>query len=416
MMTFMNKYLKGDKVIWGILFLLFIFSLLTVYSSTGMLAFRYKQGNTTYYLLRHFSLLALGFFLIIFISHLPYQLFSKIGQVLWILAIPLLLFTLIFGTSYNAATRWLTIPGLGLTMQTSDIAKLAIILYVARMLSLHQDNIKDFKGTFLPIIGPVTLICLLILPANFSTSAMIFMVCIILMFIGRISFRHLMLLPLAGAVLLGLFILIAPAIHMDTRLQTWKHRVENFLKEDNEEDFQANQSKIAIVTGGILGKGPGNSTQRNFIPHPYSDFIYAIITEEYGLIGASVVLILYIILFFRAGIIVRKCDRTFPAFMVTGLTLMLIAQAFVNMAVATGLMPVTGQPLPLISMGGSSILSSSAAFGMILSVSRSLQENKETEKEKMKEKQPTNTTTPPTEKEENNKIKEPVMVMDSDDE
>jgi cell division protein FtsW len=396
MISFFNKYMKGDRVIWGIIIILFIFSILTVYSSTGMLAFKYRQGNTTYYLMRHLSLIAIGFSIIIIVSHLPYQLFSKIGQLLWIITIPLLLFTLIFGTSLNSASRWLTIPGLGMTMQTSDFAKIAIILYVARMLSLHQDSIKDFKNTFLPIIGPVTLMCLLILPANLSTSAMIFIICTLLMFIGRISFRQLLLLPLAGIILLGLFILIAPTIHMDKRLNTWKHRIENFSGSGEEEDnFQANQSKIAIVTGGVLGKGPGNSTQRNFIPHPYSDFIYAIIVEEYGLWGGTLVLILYVILFFRAGIIVRRCDRTFPAFLVMGLTLMLLSQAFINMAVAASLFPVTGQPLPLISMGGSSIMVSSVAFGMILGVSRSIAEAKEKEKEakqKQREEEKANNT------------------------
>ena len=381
MLAILNKYMKGDRVIWGVVIILSIFSILAVYSSTGMLAFKFQQGNTTHYIIRHLSFMLIGFAMIFITSHLPYQMFSKVGQLLWIVAIPVLCLTLVLGTSLNSAARWLTVPGLGITVQTSDFAKLAIILYVARMLSMHQEDIKDFKNTFLRIIIPVGIICILILPANFSTAALLMSVCMILMFIGRIRIRHLSLVFVAAIVMFGVFILIAPLIHMDGRVKTWKHRIENFSSKDNDEDnFQSEQAKIAIVTGGVIGKGPGNSTQRNFLPHPYSDFIYAIIIEEYGIWGGILVLFLYLYLFFRAGVIVRRCDRTFPAFLVIGLTLMLMFQALINMAVAVNLLPVTGQPLPLLSMGGTSIFFNCIAVGMILSVSRSVIEAKEKEK------------------------------------
>jgi len=253
-------------------------------------------------------------------------------------------------------------------------------MYIARMLSLKQEEIKDFKKAFLSIIIPVGIVCILILPANLSTSLMIFVVSIILMFIGRIPFKHLLLLGLVAIVFLGLFVLIAP--HTKTRIgyrvETWKHRVETYFgdskKDEGEQsNFQAEQAKIAVATGGILGKGPGNSIERNFLPHPYSDFIYAIIVEEYGLIGGIVVLFLYLYLLYRAGVIVRKSDRTFPAFLTFGLALSLVFQAMINMAVAVNLFPVTGQTLPLVSMGGSSILFTSSALGIILSVSRGLE-------------------------------------------
>jgi len=379
----LRKYLKGDKIVWGILFAFCIISLLAVYSSTGTLAFKYQEGNTAYYILRHLSYMTIGL-IVVFITHLiPFRYYSRLSQIFLFISVPLLLLTLVMGTSLNQASRWLTLPGLGLTIQTSDFAKLSLIMYLARMLSLKQDTIKDFKKTFIPTIIPVIIVCVLILPANLSTALMIFIVSIILMFIGRISIKHISLLGLVGILGMTLFILIAPYLHLDGRLKTWKNRIENYISGDEDEDnFQAEQSKIAIATGGVLGKGPGNSTERNFLPHPYSDFIYAIIIEEYGLIGGVVVIVLYLVLLFRAGVIVRKCDRTFPAFLVIGLVVSLVFQAMINMAVAVNIFPVTGQTLPFISMGGSSLLFSGTTFGIILSVSRSVgkPENEENNK------------------------------------
>jgi cell division protein FtsW len=291
------------------------------------------------------------------------------------IAIPLLLITLLFGTSINQASRWLEIPGLGVTIQTSDFAKLALIIYVARMLSLRQNNLNDIKKTFFPIAIPVVIVCLLILPANFSTAAMVGVACWLMLFIGRINMRHLLGFTGLGVVVIGLFIFIALKTNTVSRVETWKNRIENYSSEEGGDNYQALQSKIAIATGGLVGKGPGNSTQRNLLPHPYSDFIYAIIIEEYGIVGGVVVLLLYLILLYRAGIIIKKARRTFPAFLAMGLTLILVLQAMINMAVAVNLIPVTGQPLPLVSMGGTSVLFTSASFGILLSISRS--QNKE---------------------------------------
>lgn len=380
MLERIQQYLKGDKVIWGIILILSLVSLLAVYSSTGTLAYRLQGGNTAYYFFKHGSFLLFGFGAI-YVTHLiPYKYYLRLAQIFLFIAIPLLMLTLVLGTSLNSASRWLTLPGIGLTIQTSDFAKVALIMYVARMLAFKQEEIKDFRKSFIPIILPVALVCMLILPANFSTSAMLFMICVCLMFIGRVSVKHIGLLGLFGIVFLSLFIWLAPMTKtkIGYRVETWKHRIENFTstsktEKDEDSNFQADQAKIAVATGGIIGKGPGNSTQRNFLPHPYSDFIFAIIVEEYGMVGGIIIIFLYLSLLFRAGTIVRKCERTFPAFLTIGLALGLVFQALINMAVAVNLFPVTGQTLPLVSMGGSSILFTSSALGIILSVSRSLE-------------------------------------------
>lgn len=386
MIDFFKKYLKGDPVIWAVIFALSIFSVLAVYSSTGTLAYRFREGNTTYYIMKHGIILIIGL-CIIYVTHLiPYKYYSRLSQIFLYISVPLLLLTLILGTNINSASRWLTLPGIGLTIQTSDLAKLALIMYVARMLSMNQDNIKDFRKAFIPIVTPVIIVCVLIVPANLSTAALLFATSVILMFIGRISIKHLLLLAGAGVVALSLFILIALAFKIEGRIGTWKNRIENFTKKGDEVNYQVEQSKIAVVTGGIIGKGPGKSVQRNFLPHPYSDFIFAIIIEEYGVLGGLALIFLYLYILYRAGVMVRKSNRTFPAFLSIGLAISLVFQAMINMGVAVGLLPVTGQTLPLVSMGGSSLLFTSVAFGIILSVSRgvdSLDANA-TEEEKSK--------------------------------
>lgn len=375
MKTVLPTYFKGDRIIWMVAFLLMIVSLLVVYSATGTLAYRFKEGNTTYYFLKQLMFLGVGFMIMYFAHMMPYNLFSKFGKVLLYASIPLLLVTLLFGANLNQASRWLVIPGLGFTFQTSDLAKLALIMFVSKMLAEKQDTIKDFKGTFLPLIAHIGVVCLLILPANFSTAALLGLVCMLLLFIGRISIKHLAALSGIAIVVFALFILIAANTSQGGRIGTWQARIERFVGSDEGgPGYQVEQGKIAVATGGIFGKGPGNSTQRNYLPHPYSDFIYAIIIEEYGIVGGIAVLFLYLFLLFRAGVIVRKSKRTFPAFLAVGLTLMLVFQALINMAVAVNLFPVTGQPLPMVSMGGSSLLFTSLALGIILSVSRSMEE------------------------------------------
>jgi len=307
---------------------------------------------------------------IIFFVHLiPYRVFSRMSIFALYLAIPLLILTLIVGSNINDATRWLEIPGTGLTIQPSDFAKIALVMYVAKILSVNQNNIKDFKGVFGKISLAIIGTCALILPANFSTAVIVFVTAFSLMFVGRIPIRYLALMIFTGLLAFSIFIGGALLLNREGRISTWKNRIEAYVDGDGD-NYQADQAKVAIVQGGLFGKGPGNSTQRNLLPHPYSDFIYAIIIEEYGtLIGGILVIALYMWLFFRAGMIIRRSRSTYGAFLAFGLSMGLVLQAFVNMAVAVGLVPVTGQTLPLVSMGGSSIFFTSIATGMILSVS-----------------------------------------------
>jgi cell division protein FtsW len=372
-----RKYFKGDAVIWTVIVALSIFSLLAVYSSTGSLAYKYQGGDTSYYVIKHAILLLFGL-VIIFLTHkIHYKYFSRLSQVFLVIAVILLILTLIIGITINEATRWLVIPVIGLTFQTSDFAKLALIMYLARMLSLKQNNIKDYHGAFIPILVPVLIICMLILPANLSTAIILMATSFILMFIGRINFRYLFIFTIIVAAIFGIFVVIALSNEWEGRIGTWRNRIESFVDKDSDQTYQIDQSKIAIVSGGLIKVRPGKSVQRNFLPLPYSDFIYSIIIEEYGLAGGIIVMFLYLYLLFRAGVIIKKSTRTFPAFLAMGLTILIVIQAMVNMAVAVNILPVTGQPLPMISMGGTSMIFTCIEFGIILSVSREI--NKQAE-------------------------------------
>jgi cell division protein FtsW len=376
-MSFVEKYIKGDKVVWLVVFLLAILSVLAVYSSIVTLAYKYKGGDTLYYLIKHSIILFVGFWLMLLAHNLNYKYYSRISQIALFISVPLLLLTLLTGANINDASRWLVIPVINQTFQTSDLAKLALIMYLARLLYKKQDNIKDFKSAFLPIMVPVLLVCGLILPANFSTAAMLFTTCLIIMFIGRVNIKYILSLIGIGLGSLMLMLLIAKAKpDLLPRLDTWVSRIESFSEGDSEGNYQADQAKIAIATGFPFGKGPGGSTQRNFLPHPYSDFIYAIIIEEYGLTGGFAVIILYLILFYRGIKIAQKSEKTFGTFLAVGLSFSLVFQAMINMAVAVNLFPVTGQPLPLVSMGGTSIWFTCLAIGIILSVSRKKEDEK----------------------------------------
>jgi cell division protein FtsW len=366
--------IKGDKVIWVIVLLLSLVSVLVVYSSVVSLAYRSHSGNATYYLIKHTIIILFGFLIIYLTHNIKYTYYSRISQVALYLSIPLLLFTLVKGVNEGNANRWLQIPGTGLTFQTSDFAKLALLIFVARMLALKQDAIKDWKTGFLPTIAPVIAVCGLIFPSNFSTAFLLFINCIFLMFIGRASMKHIMLTMGAAAAMAGLFILLVFAFpHINNRVATWKSRIENFTKGDKADNYQADQAMIAIATGGPLGKGPGNSVQKNFLPQASSDFIYAILVEEYGLVMGLVMLFLYLTLLYRGVRIATRNPKTFGSLLAIGLSLSLVMQALVNMAVAVHLMPVTGQPLPLVSMGGTSIWFTSIAVGIILSVSKEIE-------------------------------------------
>lgn len=376
-----GKKIKGDKVIWLVVIILSIFSILAVYSSTGTLAYKYQGGNTEYYMLKHLIIILLGF-LLMYVAHLvKYTYFSRIFQVaLWV-AVPLLLLTLVAGVNVNEAKRVLPLP-FGLTFQTSDLAKLTLIMYLARMLTKRQEVIKDFKSAFVPIIIPVLIVCFLILPANFSTAAILFATSLVLMFMGRVSLKHIFSTIGLGVAMIVILLVVTKANpdllpRVFPRAETWFNRLESFTDGESEDNYQVEQAKIAIAGGGLFGKLPGNSEQRNFLPHPYSDFIYAIIIEEYGLIGGILIIVLYLILLFRAVKIVAKVPRNFGAFLTIGVAFSLVFQAMINMGVAVSLLPVTGQTLPFISMGGTSIWFTSISIGIILSVSKEIENNPE---------------------------------------
>ncbi len=379
-------HIKGDRVIWMVVVILSLLSLLAVYSSTGTLAYKYQEGNTVYYLIKHMIILALGFILMYLAHKVKYTYYSRIFQVALYIAIPLLIVTLFFGKDVNEAKRALPLP-FGLTFQASDLAKLTLIIYLARILTKKQEALHDFKSLFLPVMLPIILVCGLILPSNLSTAVMLFITSLVLLFIGRVRFLNLIRFVgiAVGALVLFICVLLLLPKEKQGRLETWQHRIETFSGWRQEED-QVTQSKIAVASGGIFGKMPGNSTQRNFLSHPYSDFIFAIVLEEYGLLGGAFVVLLYMILLFRAVRIVTKIPRTFGAFLTIGVAFSLVFQALINMGVAVDLLPVTGQPLPLVSMGGTSIWFTSLSIGIILSVSKEVSKGaKDEEPEEIQE-------------------------------
>ena len=366
---------KGDKVIWTIVVFLSLVSLLAVYSATGSLAYREQGGHTEYYLFKQLSVLGMGLLIIYFAHRVNYTIYSRAAQVGFILSIPLLVYTLAFGSHINDASRWIRLPVINLTFQTSDVAKLAIFMYVSRQLSKRQSVITDFKKGFLPIIIPVGIICVLIMPANMSTALLLGASCMLLCYIGRVPIKFLAAMVGAGVILILLMFAFAAITGKELRTKTWLKRIENFSSDqDAEIPYQVQQANIAIAGGGLLGKGPGNSTQRNFLPHAYSDYIYATIIEEYGIFGAFLILMAYMLLLLRSIRIFRQCPYAFGAFLAVGLSVTLVIQALTNMAVNVGIFPVTGVTLPLVSMGGSSVIFTSLAIGIILSVSRNVDE------------------------------------------
>ncbi|MDF2156846.1 FtsW/RodA/SpoVE family cell cycle protein [Algoriphagus sp. CAU 1675] len=361
--TWIDEHFKGDPIIWGIVILLSLFSILVVYSATGSLAYKYAGGNTELYLFRHATLVFVSLTVMWLAHKVPYRSYALYARLAMYLSMPLLLITYLFGSNINEANRWLTIPVINQAFQPSDLAKLALISALAAMLAKRQNNIKDFKNTFLPIIIAIGIICLLIALANMSTAILLLSTCLLIMFIGRVPMKYLVMVVMVGV--LGL----TSAVFLGQRGETFVSRIEAFMDKDDV-PFQAEQSYIAIATGGVTGKGPGNSEQRNSLPHPYSDFIFAIIIEEYGMIGGIAVLFLYLALLYRGMRIVANSNKAFGGLLSAGLSFALVIQALVNMAVAVGLGPITGLPLPLLSMGGTSLVFTGIALGIILSVSR----------------------------------------------
>ena len=377
-MSVLQKHLYGDKMIWYITLTLSSFSLLAVYSATATLAYS-NNASPEYYLLRQLVLLLIGFG-ITYIAHLiNYNYYSRVAQVLLYLSFPLLFITLFAGTDINEARRWLNIPIVNISFQTSDLAKLALIMYTARMLSKRQHVIKDFDRAFMPMILPMVGICLLIVRANLSTASVLFMTNLILMFIGRISLRHIGLTLGFGLAAFLMFLGIATLTSYKGRIDTWKSRIEKYVNSNDtpQEDYQTTNAFVAVANGGLVRFAPGKSTQCYYLPQPYSDYIYAIIIEEYGLLGGAFVLILYLSFLYRCILIFIKSPGAFGAFLAVGLSLSMVIQALMDMAVTVGLLPVTGLPLPLVSMGGTSLLFTSFAIGVILSVSRQIETVKE---------------------------------------
>ena len=369
----LTKTFKGDRALWGLVALFMVYSLLAVYSSSANVAFRSYGGDTTYFLRSQFFMLLLGLVIIIIVHYLPYRIYFSLAGLILIVATGLLVLTLIFGARINEATRWLEIPGTNFRLQTSDVAKVALVLYMARTLAKYQGELDNFILVTKYFILPVGIICGLIMPENLSTAVMIFGISIIILYIGRVPVRFLLAYIGLAVACVVLFALLLSAVTKDNRVEVWKDRMENFVtgRADEADDYQSNQAKIAISTGGLFGKAPGRSTQRNMLPQSNSDFIFAIIIEEYGLfLGAIPLTLAYMILMFRGITIAKKCETGFPAFLVLGLTVMIVVQAMMNMLVAVGLLPVTGQTLPMVSWGRTSVLMMSFSIGVILSVSR----------------------------------------------
>lgn len=387
---------RGDKVIWALTVVLVLVSLLAVYSATGSLAYKNYKGNTEIYLFKQVMFILIGMMVIYFAHRVNYTFYSGIAKILYILTIPLLLYTLLFGVSMNEGSRWIRLPLINMTMQTSDLAKLALFMYLARLLSKKQDVIKDWKKGFVPVMIPVGITCILIAPANLSTALLLGASCLMLLFIGRARLKHILIT--IGVAAIPIVFLVAAAVirHKSgsdddaitetkktssgifARAETWVGRVENFIyggkEADNDEMYQVNQAKIAIANGGLLGVGPGNSTTRDYLPQAYNDFIFAIIIEEYGFVGGAFIVFIYLVFLYRCIRLYKKCPYAFGAFLALGLSFTLAIQALANMAVTVNLFPVTGVTLPLVSMGGTSFIFTCLAIGIILSVGRNVEQ------------------------------------------
>ncbi|TGE25322.1 cell division protein FtsW [Hymenobacter aquaticus] len=363
--TWLQRNLKGDPILWAIVILFSFISIAVVYSATGTLAYKKMSGNTEYFLFKHTSLIVVGLAFMWLAHRIDYRYYSRLSLYALLASVPLLLFTFFMGgTTLNDASRWLTIPVINQTFQPSDLAKLALISHVASMLSRRQQNVQDFKTTLLPVMLWVGLICGIIIMSNASTALLLFGTCLLLMFIGRVPLKQMTVMVAIGAIVGGI------GLASGQRLKTVQSRIENFTDKTKPVPFQLEHSYIAIATGGITGKGPGQSTERNILPHPYSDFIYAVIIEEYGFVGGAFVLFLYLAFLYRGLKTVMNSYGAFGGLLSAGLSFSLVLQAMVNMGVAVGLGPITGLPLPLLSMGGTSLIFTGISIGIILSVSR----------------------------------------------
>ncbi len=411
-MNVISKILKGDKVIWIVALILGVISLIVVYSATSALAVSKYDGNTGRVVMKHLGMLLFGFLMMVLGSRINYKRYAKIALLLMIPCLALLLYTLVFGRNINDASRSINLGGF--SFQPSEMAKIILITYLARQIIMMEGSVYKFKDFLIKLAAPILLTAALIFSENLSTAVILIAVCMVLLFIGRVKFLHIM--ALVGLCVIGMgaylsFDAVKTSIQnshnakaqqeaiargdtskeykeKQNRIQTWANRLKSMGEDKEKVDpfddkhMQRTYADIAVASSSIFGKGPGKSEQRNFLPHPYSDFIYAIIVEEYGLIGGIIVLLLYVILFTRVLRIVIKRPLTFGALMAFGLGFLIILQAMINMGVSIGLLPVTGQPLPLVSMGGTSLMATGLIIGMILSVTRSMEDeamNKEQE-------------------------------------
>ncbi|MBX9889888.1 MAG: FtsW/RodA/SpoVE family cell cycle protein [Amoebophilaceae bacterium] len=362
MKHFLQNKLKGDPLIWGVVFLLSSLSILTVYSASSSLAYRQMHYNTEYYLFRQTMLIAGSFCAMWLAHHIDYRYYAPMAKGLLWISVPLLIITWKYGLKLNEASRWLHIPFVNKSFQPSDLAQLSLIVRLAHLLAKQQKKNMCCRFSWLPMLGWSGLISSLIALTNFSGAMLLFLTCLVLMYIGRIPIKYLIIVVLFG-LLAG-----AGALAFGQRGGTAASRIDSFLKGNI--SFQTEQAYIAITTGGLTGKGPGNSTQRNFLPHPYSDFIYAILIEEYGLLGGIFVLLMYLILLYRAIQLLLTATSYYGGLLAVGVSLLIVFQALLNIAVSVGLGPVTGLPLPFVSMGGTSLLFSGVGVGILLSVSQ----------------------------------------------
>lgn len=370
-----KSYIKGDLFIWALVALLALFSFMPVYSASTNLVYVAGNGTTIGILIKHAVLLLMGFTIMFFTHRTPYRYFSGVSVVMIPIVIVLLIVTLAQGTTIGGANaaRWIRIPIIGVGFQTSTLAGLVVMVYTARYLAKNKDVTIGFKESLFKLWFPIALVLMCILPANFSTTAIVFMMVLVLCYVGGYPVKYIGGIVGAGIVVLLLFVLTAKAFPglMPNRVDTWMSRIESFSDSESKEGYQVENAKIAIATGGLTGKGPGKSVQKNFLPQSSSDFIFAIIVEEYGLFGAALVLLTYFVLTFRLYVAAKKAGTVFGKLLVVGVGFPIVFQAIINMMVATDLGPVTGQTLPLISSGGTSIWMTCLAVGMVLSVTAS---------------------------------------------
>lgn len=373
-MTKVLKNISGDRTIWAIIAVLAIFSFLPVYSASTNLVGVVGKGTTLGYLLKHAMLLVLGFVIIYATHKIPFRYFSGLSVLLIPVVLVLLAYTLYQGKTISGvnASRWINIPFVGIGFQTSTLASVVVMMFTARYLAKNREKKIYFKDSIIQLWVPVGIVLALILPANFSTTAIIFSMVLLLAFLGGYPLKFIGAIVGLGILVFTVFILTAkafPETFKNSRINTWAARIENFSSPDEDTNYQAEKAKLAIASGEIQGKGPGKSVQKNFLPQSSSDFIYAIIVEEFGLLGGFTLMILYLGLLFRIVIVATKTDSIFGTLLVLGVGIPIVFQALINMAVAVGLFPVTGQPLPLISTGGTSIWMTCLAIGIVLSVS-----------------------------------------------